>query len=181
VDGAGNLYIADDADNAIKEWNVTTGLLRPLVSEGQDSRFGNIAVDAAGNVNFADSQRDAIKTLTRAFVPGDSVSEGPAAGSDHLLPVPPTSLPLTDPFAPQSDQPWLTFDASADGVVHFSFAANTGPARTAHLTVTDVCRGPLQVHGQRGREWEPLRRALKRADDRFHVRTAPESLWRRRQ
>jgi hypothetical protein len=134
VDGAGNVYFSDGADNTIKEWIAASGLVSPLVSTGLDTPNG-VAEDGAGHVHFADSHNNAIKTLTRAFVPGDFVSEGAAAGSDHLLPVLPTGQSLTGLFAPRSDQSWLTLDASADGVVHFSFTANTGVARTAHITL----------------------------------------------
>ena len=34
VDGAGNVYIADTGDNAIKEWNATTQTVTTLVSAG---------------------------------------------------------------------------------------------------------------------------------------------------
>jgi hypothetical protein len=40
------------------------------------------------------------------------------------------------PFAPSSDQSWLTIDSVSSGVVHFSFAANTTTAaRTAHIAL----------------------------------------------
>ncbi len=51
----------------------------------------------------------------------------------------PVVLPATDnllaPFAPTSDQPWLTITGITNGVVSFSFTANTGPSRTAHITL----------------------------------------------
>src|SRR5262249_59058822 len=77
----------------------------------------------------------AVKELPRAFLPGGAVTEAAAAGSDALLPVLPTTQLLTGPFAPSSDQSWLTIDSVANGVVHFSFTQNTGSSRTAHLTV----------------------------------------------
>src|SRR5262249_43516958 len=73
--------------------------------------------------------------LPRAFLPGGAVTEAAAAGSDALLPVLPTTQLLTGPFAPSSDQSWLTIDSVANGVVHFSFTQNAGSSRTAHLTV----------------------------------------------
>ena len=47
-----------------------------------------------------------------AFVPGGSVSEGAAAGSDQLPAVLPTTLSLTGVLAPSSDQTWLTLGSS---------------------------------------------------------------------
>jgi len=60
VDGAGNVYIADRGDNAIKEWNATTQMLTTLVSTGLTSPQG-IAVDTAGNVYIADTGDHALK------------------------------------------------------------------------------------------------------------------------
>jgi len=60
VDGAGNVYIADRGDNAIKECNATTQMLTTLVSTGLTSPQG-IAVDAAGNVYIADTGDHALK------------------------------------------------------------------------------------------------------------------------
>jgi sugar lactone lactonase YvrE len=135
VDGAGNVYIADTGNNAIKEWNASTGTVSTLVSSGLNQPSG-VAVDAAGDVYIADYGDAAIKELTRAFVPGATVFEGPSAGSGQLLPVLPTSQSLTGVFAPGSDQSWLTTGTSANGVVNYSYTQDTtGAARTAHFTI----------------------------------------------
>ena len=73
--------------------------------------------------------------MPRAYVPGGAISEGAAAGGDTLSPVLPASAPLSGVFAPTSDQSWLTIVSVSGGVVNFSFAANTGAARTAHITL----------------------------------------------
>ncbi len=135
VDGSGNVYIGDPYDNAIYEYGALTQQLAPLVSEGFGFHPYGVAVDAAGNVYYSDSGHGVVNDLVHAYVPGGGVSEGPAAGSDALLPVLPTTQSLTGLFAPTSDQSWLTIGASANGVVHFSFTANTGAARVAHITV----------------------------------------------
>jgi DNA-binding beta-propeller fold protein YncE len=134
VDGSGNVYIADYADNAIKEWNASTQTVSTLVSSGLSAPAG-VAVDSSGNVFIADTEHNAIKELPRAYVPGGVISEGAAAGTDVLLPVLPATAPLTGVLAPSSDQSWLTVGSVAGGVVHFSFTANTGPARAAHITL----------------------------------------------
>jgi hypothetical protein len=134
VDGAGNVFFSDWGHNALKEWSAATQSVSTLVSSGLNGPEG-VAVDGAGNVFIADSRNDAIKELPRAFVPGGAITEGPAAGSDALLAVLPTSQRLTGAFAPQSDQSWLTVGSVANGVVHFSFTQNSGPSRTAHITV----------------------------------------------
>jgi hypothetical protein len=133
VDGAGNVFIADEDNNALKEWSAATQTVSPLVS-GLNFPYG-VAVDGSGNVFFADTENNAIQELPRAFVPGGALTEGPAAGADALLPVLPSTQPLTGVYAPSSDQSWLTLGSVANGVVNFSFTANTGVPRTAHLTV----------------------------------------------
>jgi hypothetical protein len=134
VDGAGNVFIAGSDNNAIQEWQASTQAVSALVSSGLNNPYG-VAVDGSGNVFIADKDNNAVKELPRAFVPGGAVSEGPAAGQDALPPVLPATQPLSGPFAPSSDQPWLTVGPVAHGVVNFSFAQNSGPSRTAHLTV----------------------------------------------
>ncbi len=105
------------------------------VSSGLNNPQG-VAVDGSGNVYFADAGNHEIKELPRALVPGSAITENAAAGSDALLPVLPATLPLTGVLAPSSDQTWLNPGSAANGVVSFSFTANTGSTpRTAHLTV----------------------------------------------
>ena len=60
VDAAGNVYIADTNDNAIKEWSVSTQLVSALVSSGLNAPT-SVAVDSQYNVYFADSKNNAIK------------------------------------------------------------------------------------------------------------------------
>jgi sugar lactone lactonase YvrE len=134
VDGTGNVFIADFYNNAVKEWEAATGTVSTLVSSGLNRPFG-LAVDGTGDVFIADRDNHAVKELPRAFVPAGALTEPSAAGANALLPVLPATQPLTGPFAPSSDQSWLTIDSVANGVVHFSFTQNTGPSRTARLTV----------------------------------------------
>jgi hypothetical protein len=61
--------------------------------------------------------------------------ESLSAGNDALPPVLPATENLLPPFAPTSDQSWLTITGITNGVVSFSFTADTGPARTANITV----------------------------------------------
>jgi hypothetical protein len=106
-----------------------------LVSAGL-SRPGSVAVDSAGNVYIADTGNNAIKELPRAFVDPAAKSEGPAAGSDALPVVLPATANLRPPFAPTSDQPWLTITGMTNGVVSFAFGANTESTnRTAHINL----------------------------------------------
>ena len=93
-----------------------------------------VAVDGSGNVYIADIDNNAIKEIPYAFVGPASLTEPASAGSDSLLPVLPATTSLTGIFAPTSDQGWLTIGTIANGVVGFSFTANTScSARTAHI------------------------------------------------
>ena len=173
VDAAGNVYIADTGNNAIKEWNASTQQVTTLVSSGLNGPQG-VAVDAAGNVYIADSGNNAIKERVRAFVPGGAVSVGPAAGSDALLAGAADHAVADRRVRPQQRPVWLTIGAVANGVVHFSFTANTGAARTAHITVLGQ---PITVT-QAGTVLPPLTRnvfalAPMRAAGRRCGRTAP--------
>jgi hypothetical protein len=133
VDGAGNVYIADTVNWAVRKWNPVTGAMTNL-AVGQSC--AGVAVDGAGNVYIADNYYGTIEELLRAFVCTTSVAEGATAGNDALPAVLPASQNLSGIFAPSSDQPWLTITGVANGVVSFSFTANTNTApRTANITL----------------------------------------------
>jgi len=134
VDGSGNIYIADSGNSTIQEISAANGSLSTLVSSGLAFPYG-VTVDASGNVYIADSYNDAVKELPHAFVDPTSKLEGMAAGHDVLQAVLPSTANLLPPLAPTSDQSWLTITGITNGVVSFSFTANTGPARTAHITL----------------------------------------------
>ena len=133
VDGSGIVYIADAGNRSVKVWNPTSQAVATLVSSGVNP--GGIAVDGSGDVYLSDNGSGSIHELPRSFVPGGPILEGSAAGSDALPPVLPSGESLTGIFAPTSDQNWLTIGAVSGGAVNFSFTANTGAARTAHITL----------------------------------------------
>jgi sugar lactone lactonase YvrE len=60
VDANGNVFIADTANNAIKEWIKASNTIVPLVSSGLSYPEG-VAVDGSGNVFIADSDNGAIE------------------------------------------------------------------------------------------------------------------------
>ena len=60
VDGAGDVYISDTGDQAIKEWTAADNTVRTLVSSGLVYPSG-VAVDGVGNVYIADTFDGAIK------------------------------------------------------------------------------------------------------------------------
>ena len=92
-------------------------------------------MDAAGNVYLADHNGDAVREYVHAYVSGVPVTENAAASSDALAVVLPSSQALTGLYVPTSDQSWLTIGTCANGVVNFSFTADTGAARTAHISL----------------------------------------------
>ncbi len=134
VDAAGNVYIADNSNWAIKEYSPVTEQVTTLSTPGLTFPLG-VAVDTAGNVFFT-NEAGTLTELVKAYVPSNAISEPAAAGSASLAAVLPATQSLTGVFAPSSDQSWLTIGTVANGVIDFSFSANTGnAARTAHITV----------------------------------------------
>ena len=59
VDDAGNVYIADRDNNAIKKWSVTNNTMTTLI--GGLNLPSGVAVDRAGNVYVADYGNNAIR------------------------------------------------------------------------------------------------------------------------
>jgi hypothetical protein len=132
VDGAGNVYIADGSTVSI--WSAANKRVSTLVSSGLDGSQ-EVAVDGAGNVYIAANPSSAVGELPHAFVDPTPRLEGLAAGNDALPVVLPATENLLPPFAPSSDRSWLTITSVTNGVVSFSFTANPGSARTAHITL----------------------------------------------
>jgi DNA-binding beta-propeller fold protein YncE len=134
VDGTGNVYFCVYLNNVIKKWSAATHTVTTLVSSGLNNPTG-VAVDGAGNIYFGDSGNNAIKELPQAFMDAAAMTEGADAGSDVLPSVLPASENLLAPFAPTSSQSWLTISGTANRVVNFAFTDNSGPSRTAQITV----------------------------------------------
>jgi DNA-binding beta-propeller fold protein YncE len=134
LDGTGNVYIADSGHSVVKEWMVANSNVITLVSSGLNYPLG-VAVDGAGNVYIADTGDSTIREMPHAFVDPTAKSESLAAGNDALPVVLPVTANLFGPFAPTSDEPWLTITGITNGVVGFSFTAYTGFSRTAHITL----------------------------------------------
>ena len=60
LDAAGNLYFSEYANNSIRKWSVTNGILTTLVSSNLNQPVGT-ALDILGNVYFSDSGNNAVK------------------------------------------------------------------------------------------------------------------------
>ena len=132
VDVHGNLFI-DDYNWAIKRWNAATGTLTTLISSGIQTCWG-IAVDANGYVYISDTYNNAVKADYLGYLLLGAIgrNETSASGSDSIsVQVLPAGLPV----AASSDQSWLTITGTGGGAIAFSYTANSGSARTAHISV----------------------------------------------
>ena len=94
-----------------------------------------VAVDGTGSVYIGGGPNLTLSELPYVFVDPTARSEGAAAGNDSLPVVLPATANLLAPFAPTSDQSWLTITGITNGVVSFSFTANAGSVRTAFITL----------------------------------------------
>lgn len=142
VDGSGNIYIADGG--TLEKWTAATGNLTTLISPGPTEPVG-VFLDGADNLYIAD-YNGAVEELPRAFVPA-SQSESYSAGSDALS-VLPASVDLLPPFAPTSDQSWLTITNTTGGIINFAFTSNIGTSspRTAHVNVLGESVSVIQTN-----------------------------------
>jgi sugar lactone lactonase YvrE len=132
VDGSGNVYIADDG-NSVKEWMPASSNMITLMSS-DTSGPGGVAVDGSGNLYIAGFSGNWLEERPQAFVDPSPRTEKPLAGNDVLPRVLPATQNLLPPFAPASDQYWLTVTGVTNGVVSFSFtAASTN--RTGHIAL----------------------------------------------
>jgi len=137
VDGAGNIYVADYANGAVEQWSAANHSVTPFWSL-PDGTPDSVAVDGAGNVYIGaySNQANVIGEVPRAFVDPTPVTESAAAGSGVLPPVLPATQNLLPPFAPASDQAWLT--------------------------ITGVTNGPAGVAGQLILRWDSQARGQRR-------------------
>ena len=135
VDATGSVYITDTDHGAVKKWNAFTGAVTTLASSGFDYAFG-IAIDVNENVYVSERNSGVIMELPKAFLVTTTRYESSLAGNDSLPPIIPSTINLTGPFQPTSDQSWLTITSTNNGVVSYSFTANSGATnRIAHISL----------------------------------------------
>jgi uncharacterized repeat protein (TIGR01451 family) len=150
VDASGNLYYIDDTENpaGIQKYSAATGtfshfLTSTIPVSGTTTHINDpvgVVVSGAGNLVFRSnglesSTATGIFMLPNAYIDTATVNESGDEGSDSLPAVVPSTTILTGPFLPTSDESWLTIGTPSDGVVNFTFTANTGSSRTAHINV----------------------------------------------
>jgi hypothetical protein len=96
------------------------------------TEVSGVAVDSNRNVYYSVTVNGAVNELPYAFVdPSPQVAPMSADGGE-LSPVLPTTENLAGPFAPTTDQPWLTINSVADGVVSYSYTTATA-GRIGHI------------------------------------------------
>ena len=123
VDGAGNVYIADGYDDAIKMWSAASNTLTTLATGLGDPT--GVAVDGSQNVYIADFDNNAIRELPYAFVNPDPHNRNGGVSSGDLPVVLPATANLLAPFVPTVNQSWLSISGVTNGVVGFDVGANT--------------------------------------------------------
>lgn len=138
VDGSGNFYVTSGSAGEVWELFASNNLAASLYSFSGEAP-GALTVNGNGDVFESDFDSNNLVAFPRAYVFASNLVESAAAGSDALPPVLPTTELLTGPFAPSSDQNWLTITGVTNGVVSFSFTTNsTGAPRTAQINTLNI-------------------------------------------
>src|SRR5262249_37718150 len=137
IDGSGNVYIADSFNHAVRKWTAANNTVTTFPGWA-DTIYLGVAVDSIGNMYVSDQINSLINEQSYVFVDLISKYEGTNFGTDVFSTVVPVTANMSGPFTPTSDQPWLTIGTINNGVVSFSFTANSGVDRTAHINLFGV-------------------------------------------
>jgi hypothetical protein len=109
--------------------------LTTVVSQGLSYPYG-VAVDSTGKLYISDNIAQTIDLVATAFVNSAPRTEGPAAGSDALPPMLGDTTHVPAYITPTSDQSWLTITGVTNGVLSYSFTANSNAApRMANISL----------------------------------------------
>jgi len=155
VDGAGNLYIADDGANRVRKVN-TAGILSTVAGGGPGSALGDggpatsavlngpngMAVDGAGNLYFADSLNHRIRKVNTAGVISTVAGTGTAGFSGDGGPA--TSAALNTPFDVKVDSAGNLYICDTDNY-------RVRKVNTAGIITTVAGNGQVGVSGDGGK------------------------------
>lgn len=133
VDGQGNVYIADSSHRTVKLWSAATQSVTTLPFVGLNTPQ-QIAISATGDVFVTDSGARTVQEMPFTMVDVSRRMEPLNGGTDSLAAVIPATAKMTAPFAPVSDQSWLSIIGATNGNINVSFTAN-GVARQANITL----------------------------------------------
>jgi hypothetical protein len=128
VDNWGNVYIADQQNNAVKEWIASNNTVITLVSNGLNQPSG-VTVDGLGNVYITDGKNNAIKKWI--------------AASGAVVTVISNGLGLNNPYHTALDRAGNIYIANfnAGNVVEWLAASNT----LSTLIPSSQLNGPTSV------------------------------------
>jgi trimeric autotransporter adhesin len=167
VDSAGNLYIADTENFRIRK--VSGGVITTIAGNGPPPGFSGdggpatsaqlneplgVAVDSAGNVYVGDVDNNRVRLLTPSgpscSAPASPVSFAPAAAGGNLS-VAIQAAAASCAWAVQALPSWITYSGNAVGsgpaTITLSVAANSGPARSAIISVAGTLISVAQASG----------------------------------
>jgi len=134
VDNGDHIYFTDTAGQILRELDLYGQPKTTVLATGLLDAYYS-AVDASRNVYLSGTLYRTIQEVPHAYMSPAAFAETAAAGSDSIQ-VLPISQSLTGVYAAVSSDPWwLTVQTAANGVVQFSFTANTGAQRSATITV----------------------------------------------
>ncbi|HWY29136.1 MAG TPA: LamG-like jellyroll fold domain-containing protein, partial [Candidatus Acidoferrum sp.] len=132
VDGLTTIYEGEATENQLKVLHPPSTTAFTVLSGVAPLQ---IAVDLKRNLYYSDSAVNGVKERPYALVDASGRTAPADAGTDTLSAVLPATANLMGAFAPTTDQPWLSIMGITNGVIYYSFTANTNVARTGHILV----------------------------------------------
>ena len=129
VDAGDNVYFAsyDGSGNTqLQKLSAATGDITTLLALGNVGIIG-LTVNPSGNLylTLLNSGTYAVYELPRVFVDPSPKYESLAGGTDMVPPIVPATQSLAPPFAPYTDQPWLTIVNVTNGEIEFNFTSTS--------------------------------------------------------
>ena len=134
LDSSGNLYIADAANNVIREVTASTGIINSLATGTGFSQDYGVAVDSSGNVYVGDTNHNLDKLI--------SSTEPPIGFSSPTLSFAETSVDRTS--TPQT----ITVTNTGSSTLSISSDALSGANSADFFITSNTCSGASLTTGQ---------------------------------